>query len=120
MFEIPTFAELIDSVWEIIKTNQFAQGGMLISFLVALPRYILPFFQNLWQRIRRLIVYTVTVEQLDDLYIYLELWLQKNYEKKYRNVEAALKMDSTTEYANKDVLSGEYIDVFEEKVIYLG
>lgn len=116
--ELPTFSELYLQILHILKTNQFAQGGMLISFLVALPRYILPWFHKLWQRIRRLIIYTVTIEQADDLYMYMEMWLQNNHEKKYRNVEAALKMDTNREHSNLDILSGEYLDEFTEKVIF--
>lgn len=120
MFEIdiPTFNEIYESVITILKNNQFAQGGMLISFLVALPRYIIPWFKAVWQRIRRLIIYTVTIEQLDDLYMYLEMWLKINHESKYRNVEAALKMDVNRDHGNVDIISGEYLNDLTEEVIF--
>lgn len=115
---LPSVSELWASIIEILKTNQFAQGGALISFLMALPRYIIPWFVKLWERIERLIIFTVNIEETDDLFMYFELWLQKHYEVKYRNVEAALKLYTKLEWDNKDVISGEYLDEFEEKVLY--
>ncbi len=115
---LPSISEIWTSLIDVLKTNQFAQGGAVISFLMALPRYIIPWFVKLWQRIERLIVFTVNIEETDDLFMYFELWLQKHHEVKYRNVEAALKLDTKREWDNKDIISGEYLDEFEEKVLY--
>ncbi len=115
--EIPSISEIINTITEILKTNQFAQGGFLISFLMALPRYILPWFKKLWLRIERLILYTVNIEETDDLFIYFEMWLSENYEKKYRNVEAALKFSKTDDY-NWDKISEKSVKQLDEKVIY--
>lgn len=118
--DLPTFSEIVTQITNILKTNQFAQGGMLISFLVALPRYIIPYFKKLWERIKRLIFFQVTIEQMDDLYTYLEIWLRKNYEGKYRNVEASLKLNSNLSIgdSNHDMISNKYLTYLEEKVHY--
>lgn len=67
-------------------------------------------------RIRRLLVYTVTIEQDNELYIYFEKWLKKNYNKTYRNVKGLIEYE---EYVAEpiDVYVSEDIP-FKYKISY--
>lgn len=57
-----------------------AVTGILLS-LRNIPKF-------LWVRLTRLIVFSVTIEQTDELFDYVERWLRDNYSKKYRSVLA--------------------------------
>lgn len=57
---------------------------------------------KLWRRIERLIVFSVTIEQTDELFEYVERWLQDNCEKKQRNVIANIN------YVNFALSNGSY------------
>ncbi|BAV39403.1 mitochondrial chaperone BCS1 [Tenacibaculum phage pT24] len=117
--DLPTISELYAQAIELVKTNQMVQGGLvfstLTSFFLSLPRYILPWLKRLYERIERLVVFSVTIEQTDDLFYYFEHWLYNNYETKYRNVEAVVKFNGAYS-SNYDLLSGEFIEKEDEKV----
>jgi len=46
----------------------------------------------IYKRIKRVVVFSVRVEQIDDLFWQIETWLFNHYRKKYRNVIAYLKL----------------------------
>ena len=84
---------LLDAI-ESIKNSDILSGaallglaGSVIAMLWANGKKWLSFIGS---RIRRLIVFRVTLEYFDDLYWYLETWMQENKEHKYRNVIACL------------------------------
>ena len=71
-----------------VKSNQFLFAGMVggsITFLVyslkAIPNFI-------WNRISRLLIFKVTITQNDDLYLYLQRYLNHNYHQQLRAVTA--------------------------------
>lgn len=68
--------------------NDFAVAGVISAIVYASLNYIKAFFQFLWQRIERLLVYDVTVEQSDELYTLISKLVSDQYPNKLRRVEA--------------------------------
>jgi len=70
--------------------DEFLSKAFLLSTMMAgLTAVVLSgrkFITFLYSRIRRLIVFSVRIEQIDELFWMLESWLYQNYGKKYRNV----------------------------------
>ncbi len=90
---------LLDAI-ESIKNSDMLSGaallglaGSVIAMLWANGKKWLSFIVA---RIRRLIIFRVTLEYFDDLYWYLESWMQENKEHKYRNVIACLNDTSVS------------------------
>lgn len=115
MIDIPNITELYEFVLTSLNENQFAQGGFIVGLLAMTGQYLKRVPIYIWSRIKRLLIYQVNIEESDDLFVYFEIWLQKNYTSKYRNVEAALKLDKKN-YENYDPITGEFLDSFQEKV----
>ncbi|KKM79373.1 hypothetical protein LCGC14_1350490, partial [marine sediment metagenome] len=85
---------LIDAI-ESIKNNDILSGaallglaGTIIATIWANGKKWLSFIGT---RINRLIMFRVTLEYFDDMYWYLETWMQENRSHKYRNVIAYLE-----------------------------
>lgn len=70
--------------------DEFLNKAFLLSIvtggLTAIVLILKRFFTFIYARIKRLIVFSVRVEQTDELFWALETWLCSNHNKKYRNV----------------------------------
>ena len=62
--------------------------GSVMAALTTLVMYAKGIPKAIWARIRRLIIFSVTIEQTDELFEYMERWLKDKYQKKQRNVLA--------------------------------
>jgi len=83
--------EIQSFVLEQVATNEFFKGGALIGILSFVGYQLKSFPKKVWERIERVIAFSVSIEETDELYTYFEKWLYANYEQKYRNVEAIIK-----------------------------
>jgi len=68
--------------------DEFLSKAFVLSILTGTLVYLKNVPQAIWSRIKRLIIFTVTIEQTDELFDYTEKWLKDNHAKKYRNVLA--------------------------------
>ncbi|MEL6945431.1 MAG: AAA family ATPase, partial [Bacteroidota bacterium] len=70
--------------------NDFAVAGVISAILYASLNYIKAFFNFIWRRIARAIIYEVTIEQSDELYTLVAKMISDRYPHKLRRVEAFL------------------------------
>lgn len=78
--------------------DEFLSKAFILSLITGSLVYLRKVPSYIWQRIRRLVVFTVRIEQTDQLYQYLERWVHDHYFNKYRNVIAGTKdIDSPNE-----------------------
>ncbi len=84
----PTLMEIFKDLFQ----EDFLNKALLLSIaggvVTATIMYGKGFVKFIYERIRRIIVFSVKVEQTDDLFWQIETWLFKYYQKKYRNVIA--------------------------------
>ena len=84
----PTLVEIFKDLFQ----EDFLNKALLLSIaggaVTAVIMYGKGFISFIYERIRRIIVFSVKVEQTDDLFWQMETWLFKYYQKKYRNVIA--------------------------------
>jgi hypothetical protein len=73
-----------------MQSNELLNAGLLISAATYIGYQLKSIPETLWVFIKRKITYTLTIEETDELYIYMERWLTHNYKDNYRNVEASL------------------------------
>lgn len=66
--------------------------GVLLSLLTYIGYQLKDIPKFLWNRIKAKIIFSVSVEESDELYLYVERWLKNNYSEKYRNLEATLSL----------------------------
>lgn len=104
-----TITEIYDYVVQALNESQFAQGAVVMGLLTGLWQIIRTWPKNIWPRIRRLMLYSTTVEQSDELYILLAQWIALNHSPKLRNTEAFLKET----YANESYNNEAPIDTSE-------
>jgi len=75
-----------------IIDSEFLSGAFLLSILLSIMAGIALSLKSVlkvtWDRIRRRLIYTVKIEQTDDLFLYMERWLIHHHEKEYRSVIA--------------------------------
>lgn len=90
--------QIIDFIKDQIANNDFASGALFAGALTAIWATVRGWPSMLWYRIYRYISYSVTVEQSDELYMYLTKYLSEKYPKELRNVEAVTRMT----YGNYD------------------
>lgn len=72
-------------------TSQFVQGTIfagILTFLYGLLKVVLPWLS---QRFTRLFIFTMTIEQTDELYVFVDKFIAEKYPRKLKNVEAFLK-----------------------------
>lgn len=115
--DIPSFSELTKLALEALKSNQFFQGGAVLGVMMAGFNYLKSFPGWLWQRISRLIFYSVNIEETDELFYYFELWLAKNHRSKYRNVEASITLRKVDERHYEEINEEEEYTL-EENIYY--
>ena len=73
-----------------MELNALLSAGVLLSALTYIGYQLKSVPEIIWRFIKRKITYNLTVEETDELYVYLERWLTENYKSNYRNVEASL------------------------------
>lgn len=71
--------------------SQFVQGTIFAGLLTGLYGLLRIFFPWLGQRFRRMFVFTMTIEQTDELYVLVDKYIAEKYPGKLKNVEAFLK-----------------------------
>lgn len=100
--------KFVEGIQGLFGGNELFTSALLLSMLgwIAIQLKGVPKF--VWTRLRRLIFYTVTIEQTSELFDYLEAWLKHHYEKKYRNVLGYI------EYSKVKVDAEEEIEVTEK------
>ena len=69
-----------------ILGDEFLSKAFVLSILTGTLLYLKNVPKIIWRRIRRLIFFSITIEQTDELFDYTERWLKFHYENKYRNV----------------------------------
>ena len=79
-----------DAIQGIVE-SEFLSGAFLLSLFAGIILGIKSGGKVIYQRIRRKIVYSVQIEQTDELFRHMEKWFKANHEKQYRNVIAHLK-----------------------------
>lgn len=65
------------------------------AILISAGTYLVSKFQSVplkgWELLKRKLLFTVTIEETDDLYGYFERWLKQHHGKNYRNVSATIQ-----------------------------
>jgi len=98
---------IIDGIKGVIE-SEFLSGAFLLSLFAGIALILKSVGKKIYDRIKRRIVYSVNIEQTDELFLYLERWLKVNYEKQYRNVIAYLGEIYIPNYYNpKEEAKGE-------------
>ena len=68
--------------------DEFLSKALILSLISYAIIYLKGIPKIIWSRVRRLIIFSVTIEQTDELFDYMERWLKDNHGEKYRNVLA--------------------------------
>ena len=71
-----------------ISGDEFLTKAFILSILTGAIVYLKNVPLSIWSRIKRLLIFSVTIEQNDELFDYVERWFKDHYSKKYRNVIA--------------------------------
>lgn len=80
----------MDWITKMFGDNDFLSGGFLLGLMASLVVSIKLIGSFIYKRIKRKVVFTVTIEETDELFFYLEKWLYDHHEKDYRNVLASI------------------------------
>ena len=68
--------------------DEFLSKAFILSLLGGAAVSLRGLPMAIWNKIKRYIVFSVTIEQTDELFDYVERWLVDHYSNKYRNVLA--------------------------------
>ena len=80
---------MIEHLKEIINNNQFLSGGLVLGAITSILYSLKAVPGQIWHSVRRYFFYSVTIEQTNDLFTYVQRWLMDNYEKELRSVRAS-------------------------------
>lgn len=122
----------MDGITTGLNIESLVKGGLILSMLTGLVYSMKGVPAWLWSRIQRKIMYTVHIDELDELFYYFETWLTHNHFAKYRNVEASIEFkrnigdsptnentnDSNHKKIIKEIIYKQYDDFFTIK--YMG
>jgi len=100
-----------------IIDSQFLSGAFLLSIMAGVILALMEVVKKLYERIRRRLVYMVRIEQLDELFLFMERWLKAHHNKEYRNVIASLQ-EIHISYAYEPRNEGESVSLKREEVKY--
>jgi len=100
-----------------IIDSQFLSGAFLLSIMAGVILALKEVVKKLYERIRRRLVYMVRIEQLDELFLFMERWLKAHHNKEYRNVIASLQ-EIHISYADEPRNEGESVSLKREEVKY--
>ena len=73
--------------------NDFAVAGVITATTLTLWKSFKRLPTLLWSRIRRLLFYSITIEESSELYVYVSKYLEANHAQKHRKCEAILNSD---------------------------
>jgi chaperone BCS1 len=97
-----------------MQSNELLNAGLLISAATYIGYQLKSIPETLWVFIKRKITYTLTIEETDELYIYMERWLTHNYKDNYRNVEASLSSNKIN--GGVDSERNHIFDNYDDKI----
>lgn len=80
--------QLIQQFQKELASNQFLSGGLILGTATALLVYLKSVPIALWNWIRRKINFEVSIEQDDDLYPFVQLWINDFHKDQLRVVKA--------------------------------
>lgn len=116
-----------DAIQGIID-SEFLSGAFLLSIMAGVILSLKSVLKVVWNRIRRKLIYTVKIEQTDDLFLYMERWLIHYHEKEYRSViayigdiyipDSSSKVGSSNGESEDGMSSDSGVEVPKEKVKY--
>lgn len=96
---------MYDSVRELflqqLNTNQFLSGGVILGLLTSLLYSLKSIPGAIWQRIKRKVTYSVTVDQGSDLYDCFQVWLNSNYSAEIRSPRATYSYNHESESTSR-------------------
>jgi hypothetical protein len=62
-----------------MEPNSLLNAGLFLSVLTYVGYQLKSIPLTLWNFIKRKITYSLTIEETDELYVYMERWLSHNY-----------------------------------------
>lgn len=87
-------------------TNDFFSAAAVFSLLGAVWAYAKEWPSRIWDRVRRLLFYSVTVYETNQMYGFIEMWLSHHRKSVYRNVELeAVRPDDNYDSGESSLLS---------------
>lgn len=89
---------------ELLKTlynNPLIGGAMIMGIIGAIIVSLKSVPEKIYERIKRRVVYSIHIDETDELYLYFERWLKHNHESQYRNMSAALSEKTNFGESNK-------------------
>jgi len=115
--------ELINYTKDQFQNNEMFSGAIIFSTIMGLMGSVLYYLraipEAIYGRIKRALIYQVSVEETDELYSYVEKWFASKYHKSYRNVEATLEETSRVDSPYDKTESGKVeIDLEDNKRVY--
>lgn len=78
---------------EVLKnlySNPLIGGAITMGIIGAIIVSLKSVPEKIFARIKRHIVYSVHIDETDELYLYVERWLKHNHDNQYRNMSASL------------------------------
>lgn len=73
----------------------FLDGALLLSIISYLGYQLKNVPNIIYAQIKRRLIFKATIEETDELFIYMERWLKEYHGEKYRNIEVTLKRKET-------------------------
>lgn len=90
--------EIFDALTGQIHSNQFLSGGLILGAITTFLYSLKSIPLALWRSIQRRVVYKVTIEQSDELYGHLQLWLNHHYKHQLRSVRASYGIQENADH----------------------
>lgn len=117
--------EFIDYVVELVRqqinSNQFLLGGLILGALTSILYSLRSIPSLIWTRIERRIKFEVTVEQSDDLYPWVQNWMNIHYHSQLRSVKATfwrVHSDTGNKYGAITESNGKRNFQKENEIVY--
>lgn len=117
--------DLISYITSQLSTNELAIAGVLTSTLGTIFYKCFDYIKNsiffIKNRITRLLIYSVTIEQSDVLYLYTSKYLTQTYPNKLRNIEYKLdEYNQGYDYQEDEhnITSNKLIKAHHEDIFY--
>jgi SpoVK/Ycf46/Vps4 family AAA+-type ATPase len=88
--------------------NAILNAGIILSLLTYIGYQLKSIPEFILNWIKRKITFSVTIDEGDELYIYIERWLRDCHQKNYRNIEASLNPSKLGDLTNIDERNAYY------------
>lgn len=82
--------------------NSILNAGIVLSLLTYIGYQLKSIPEFILNWIKRKITFSVTIDEGDELYLYIERWLRDCHQKNYRNIEASLNPSKLGDFSNLD------------------